>query len=48
VITLPPTDTFGGSAAPANEAWRMMLVLMAGLLASILILTPDRSKSRRR
>ncbi len=47
-ITLPPTDTFGAPAAPAGEAWRMMLVLMAGILASLLILTPARVNSRKR
>ena len=46
--TLPPTDTFGGGPmAPANDSWRIMLVLMAGLLASILILTPKRASRRR-
>ena len=46
-ITLPPTDTFGKAAAPTNESWRIMLVLMAGLLASVLILTPKRANRRR-
>ena len=46
-ITLPPTDTFGMSATPTNESWRLMLVLMAGLLASILILAPKRASRRR-
>ena len=46
-ITLPPTDTFGMSATPTNESWRIMLVLMAGLLASVLILTPKRASRRR-
>jgi hypothetical protein len=40
-ITLPPTDTFGGPAAPTNDSWRIMLVVMAGILASVLILTPS-------
>ena len=40
-ITLPPTDAFGGPAAPTNESWRIMLVVMAGILASVLILTPS-------
>ena len=46
-ITLPPTDAFGGSATPTNDSWRIMLVLMAGLLASVLILTPKRASRRR-
>jgi len=46
-ITLPPTDTIGGPAAPSSDSWRMMLVLMAGVLASALILTPNRVTRRR-
>ena len=46
-ITLPPTDTFGGAATPTNESWRIMLVVMAGLLATVLILTPKRASRRR-
>ena len=46
-ITLPPTDTFGMSATPTNESWRIMLVLMAGLIASVMILTPKRASRRR-
>ena len=42
--TLPPTDTLGGPATPTNDGWRIMLVLMAGILASVLILTPKRGK----
>ena len=45
--TLPPTDTFGGAATPTNESWRIMLVVMAGLLASVMILTPKRASRRR-
>jgi hypothetical protein len=40
-ITLPPTDTFGAPAAPSNDSWRIMLVVLAGILASVLILTPS-------
>ena len=47
-ITLPPTDTFGsGPMAPANDSWRILLVLMAGILASVLILTPSPATRRR-
>ena len=45
--TLPPTDTFGGPATPTNDGWRVMLVVMAGILASVLILTPKRASRRR-
>jgi hypothetical protein len=46
-ITLPPTDAFGGPAAPSNESWRIMLVVMAGILASVLILTPSPATRRK-
>jgi hypothetical protein len=46
-ITLPPTDTFGGPQAPANESWRIVLVVMAGVLASVLILTPSPATRRK-
>ena len=47
-ITLPPTDTFGsGSMAPTNDSWRILLVVMAGILASALILTPSPASRRR-
>ena len=46
-ITLPPTDTIGGGAGPDSNAWQLMLVVMAGLLASVLVLTPSRTARRR-
>ena len=47
-ITLPPTDTFGsGPMAPANDSWRILLVVLAGILASALILTPSPATRRR-
>ena len=47
-ITLPPTDTFGSaSMAPANDSWRILLVVIAGILASALILTPSPATRRR-
>jgi cell division septation protein DedD len=40
-ITLPPTDTIvGGSIAPTGDGWRLILLAMAGLLATALLLTP--------
>jgi hypothetical protein len=44
--TLPPTDTSSGRSGPAIESWRMVMVVMGGLLASVLILTPDRADRR--
>ena len=47
ITPLPPTDTFGGGPvrAPANDSSR--LVVLAGILASVLILTPSPATRRR-
>ncbi|MEX2011079.1 MAG: hypothetical protein WEF51_02455 [Chloroflexota bacterium] len=42
--TLPPTDILAGSAQPSPEAWRLVLVAIAGLLSGILVLTPNRRR----
>jgi hypothetical protein len=48
-VTLPPTDSLGGgSSGPTNDSWRILLVAMAGILASVLVLTPARTGKRRR
>jgi hypothetical protein len=48
-VTLPPTDTLSGSTqAPAGESWRLILLAMAGILATTLLLTPAMSPARRR
>ena len=40
-VTLPPTDTLsGGSIVPAGDGWRLILLAMAGLMASALLVTP--------
>ncbi len=41
-VTLPPTDTAltPGGASQAGDGWRLILLAMAGLLASALLLTP--------
>lgn len=39
--TLPPTDTLTASAA-ANDSWRLLLIAMAGILATVLVLTPSK------
>ena len=46
--TLPPTDTFPGPFASPSASWRIVLVVMTGLLASLLVLIPDRANRRRR
>lgn len=48
-VTLPPTDTLSGSTqAPAGDSWRLILLAMAGILATSLLLTPATSVARRR
>jgi hypothetical protein len=44
--TLPPTDTVGGSS-PTSGGWRILLVGMAGLLATVLLLAPSPKRNRR-
>jgi hypothetical protein len=44
--TLPPTD-LEGNAAPISDTWRMALIALAGLLASVLVMTPARSARRK-
>lgn len=39
--TLPSTDTIGGSGnGPMNDGWRVVLLALAGILATALLLTP--------
>ena len=45
-FTLPPTDSFGGSSGPSSDNWRILLIVGAALLASVLILSPGRASSR--
>jgi hypothetical protein len=42
--TLPPTDILAGEAQPSPDSWRLVLVAIAGLLAGILVLTPNRRR----
>jgi hypothetical protein len=42
--TLPPTDILTGEARPSPDSWRLVLVAIAGLLAGILALTPNRRR----
>ena len=46
--TLPPTDTIPGQSDPTNGSWRIVLVVMAGLVSSLLFLTPNRANRRQR
>jgi hypothetical protein len=46
--TLPPTDTLGGQgSAPGSSTPAVLLVVLAGIVASALVLTPSRSRRRR-
>jgi uncharacterized repeat protein (TIGR01451 family) len=47
-VTLPPTDSLGGTTGPSDGTWRLALMAMAALLASVLVLTPARATNRRR
>ncbi len=48
-VTLPPTDALSGSTqAPTNESWRMILLAMAGILATTLLLTPTMAPAKRK
>ncbi|TAL11332.1 MAG: hypothetical protein EPO00_03495 [Chloroflexota bacterium] len=47
-VSLPPTDGMSGSSAPSSEGWRMLLVIAAALLASVMVMAPTRVASRRR
>jgi hypothetical protein len=45
-ITLPPTDTLGEGSTGGSNAWAILLVVLAGIAASALVLTPSRARSR--
>ena len=47
-VTLPPTDSLGGTTGPSDGTWRLALMAMAALLASVLVLTPAKATNRRR
>lgn len=47
-VTLPPTDAINGTSGPADGTWRLALIALAALLASVLVMTPARATSRRR
>jgi hypothetical protein len=40
-ITLPPTDMPPSQAGPAGDGWRLILLALAGLVATTLLLTPS-------
>ncbi len=47
-ITPPPTDTLPVTGTPGGDSWRIALLALAALLASILLLTPTTPAAVRR
>ncbi|MBP1705090.1 MAG: hypothetical protein H6Q36_829 [Chloroflexi bacterium] len=48
-VTPPPTDTLGLASGTGSDSWRIVLLGIAALLATILLLTPaERAFARRR
>ena len=48
-VTLPPTDALTESTqTPAGDTWRLILLGMAGVLATTLLLTPTPARARRK
>ncbi len=47
-ITPPPTDTLGTAPVTTTEAWRLVLLGLAFLLAALLLAMPDDRTARRR
>lgn len=45
--TPPPTSTGGPTGTPNDGTWRIALIAMAGLLATILVMTPATARRRR-
>ncbi|HET7026502.1 MAG TPA: hypothetical protein VFI28_02295 [Candidatus Limnocylindrales bacterium] len=47
-LTLPPTDTVSGNGPQSGgDSWRLGLMVLAGLLASLLLLVPSPKRIRR-
>jgi len=47
-LTPPPTDTFEATRTAPAETWRLALLVLAGLIGSLLILTPAPARTTRR
>jgi hypothetical protein len=48
-VTPPPTDALGTTPGqPAGDTWRIALLGLAALLASLLVFSPKTSPERRR
>jgi hypothetical protein len=45
-VTVPPTDEAGAeTAGMASNTWRLVLLMLAGSIATLLILTPARRRA---
>jgi hypothetical protein len=43
---VPPTDAVAGEATPPQpNAWRLVLLALAGMLATVLVLTPAKRRA---
>jgi hypothetical protein len=43
---LPATDAASGpEATPMSDSWRLVLLVVAGLLAMVMVLTPARTRA---
>ena len=45
-LTPPPTDTMSASTTTTGSSWQMLLLGLAGVLATVLVLTPATSRKR--
>jgi hypothetical protein len=43
-VTLPPTDALGNPATPGTSAWAVLAVVLAGIVASVFVLTPAKRR----
>ena len=47
-VSLPPTDGIDGSSAPSSVSWRVLLIIAAALLASVMVMGSTKAATRRR
>jgi hypothetical protein len=46
--TPPPTDLSRSTSGPSGDAWRLVLLVMAGVIGALLLLTPAAAAKRNR
>ena len=47
-VTPPPTDTLPVTGTPGGDSWRLVLLALAGIVASLLLLTEATPRAVRR